>query len=60
MCLAFSSASSENPECAEKNRRLKEFIKFKLLYSIGFIFYRGLYHGCLGDFFMFKYYKDSW
>ena len=52
MRLAFSSASSENPECAEKNRRLKDFIEFKLLYSIGFIFYRGLYHSRLGDFFI--------
>ena len=56
MRLAFSSASSENPECAEKNRRLKDFLEFKLLYSIGFIFYRGLYHSRLGDFFIFYYF----
>ncbi|WP_307993171.1 hypothetical protein, partial [uncultured Clostridium sp.] len=36
----------------KKNRRLKDFIEFKLLYSIGFIFYRGLYHSRLGDFFI--------
>ena len=36
MRLAFSSASSENPECAEKNRRLKElrFIKAIVFYWI--------------------------
>ncbi|CAG9703423.1 hypothetical protein CNEO3_250008 [Clostridium neonatale] len=32
--LAFSSASSENPVCAEKNRWLKDFFKFKLSYYI--------------------------
>ena len=36
MRLAFSSASSENPECAEKNRRLKglRFIKAIVFYWI--------------------------
>ncbi|CAI3537650.1 hypothetical protein CNEO4_1170076 [Clostridium neonatale] len=35
MRLAFSQARSENPECAEKNRRLKDFLEFKLVYYIG-------------------------
>jgi len=36
MRLVFSSASSENPECAEKNRRLKglRFIKAIVFYWI--------------------------
>ncbi|MDU4848013.1 hypothetical protein, partial [Clostridium sp.] len=54
MRLVFSLPSSENPEYA-KNRRLKDFLEFKLLYSIGFIFYMGLYHSRLGDFFIDKF-----
>ena len=55
MRLVFSSASSENPECAEKNQRLKDFLEFKLLYSIGLIFYRGLYHSRLAIFLLLVY-----
>ena len=55
MRLVFSLPSSENPEYAKKNRRLKDFLEFKLLYSIGFIFYMGLYHSRLGDFFIDKF-----
>ncbi|CAG9708543.1 hypothetical protein CNEO_43679 [Clostridium neonatale] len=35
MRLAFSQARSENPECAERNRRIKDFLEFKLVYYIG-------------------------
>ena len=56
MRLTFSSASSENSECAEKNRQLKDFFEFKLPYSIGFIFYMALYHSRLGDFFIVNFF----
>ena len=52
MRLAFSQARSENPKCAERNRWIKDFLEFKLVYSIGFIFSIGLYNSRFGDFVM--------
>ncbi|CAI3597006.1 hypothetical protein CNEO3_20116 [Clostridium neonatale] len=53
MRLAFSQACSEKTVCDEKTTG-KRFLKLKLLYSIGFIFYRESYHSRLGDFLTYR------